>query len=290
MKDFFRKKWESLTAYMAALIKWMLVGALIGTVSNDTKMADVVPLLYIALAVFVVSFLIILFVDIPEPALGAKKESYSHSPWNFRHTAAIFCYVGVEVGIPGTLNFYISDPTAKGAGLLMNGAAVGGALAAMYWLLMLVGRLSSTAISGKVSPKTQLVTTTSIAMLFLLLAIILPKTTQISMPGFDIHKGFMMVQVPISALFLVLCGLCTSVMWGCIFSLAVNGLGKYTEQASGIFMMMVVGGGVIPLVQDALSKSVGYINSYWLLFVLVGYMLFYALIGSKNVNKDIPVD
>ena len=210
--------------------------------------------------------------------------------FNVLGVAAIFCYVGVEVGIPGTLNFYISDPTAKGAGLLMNGAAVGGALAAMYWLLMLVGRLSSTAISGKVSPKTQLVTTTSIAMLFLLLAIILPKTTQISMPGFDIHKGFMMVQVPISALFLVLCGLCTSVMWGCIFSLAVNGLGKYTEQASGIFMMMVVGGGVIPLVQDALSKSVGYIKSYWLLFVLVGYMLFYALIGSKNVNKDIPVD
>ena len=279
---------------LAGTLTPLFVGALIGTVSNDTKMADVVPLLYIALAVFVVSFLIILFVNIPEPALGAKKESYSHSPWNFRHTvlgvAAIFCYVGVEVGIPGTLNFYISDPTAKGAGLLLNGAAVGGALAAMYWLLMLVGRLSSTAISGKVSPKAQLVTTTSVAMLFLLLAIILPKTTQISMPGFDIHKGFMMVQVPISALFLVLCGLCTSVMWGCIFSLAVNGLGKYTEQASGIFMMMVVGGGVIPLVQDALSKSVGYINSYWLLFILVGYMLFYALIGSKNVNKDIPVD
>ena len=272
----------------------LFVGALIGTVSDDTKMADVVPLLYIAMAVFVLSFLIILFVKIPEPALGVKKESYDHSPWNFRHTVlgviAIFCYVGVEVGIPGTLNFYISDPSARGAGLLTNGAAVGGALAAMYWLLMLVGRLSSTAISGKVSAKAQLVTTTGVAMLFLLLAIVFPKTTQISMPGFDIHQGFMMVRVPISALFLVLCGLCTSVMWGCIFSLAVNGLGKYTEQASGIFMMMVVGGGVIPLVQDALSKSVGYINSYWLIFILVGYMCFYALFGSKNVNKNIPVE
>ena len=149
---------------------------------------------------------------------------------------------------------------------------------------------ASTAISGKVSPKAQLVTTTSVAMLFLLLAILLPKTTQISMPGFDIHKGFMMVQVPISALFLVLCGLCTSVMWGCIFSLAVNGLGKYTEQASGIFMMMVVGGGIMPLIQEFIAKKAGAIPSYWLVVAMLAYLFYYAVWGCKNVNKDIPVE
>ena len=93
------------------------------------------------------------------------------------------------------------------------------------------------------------------------------------------------------ALFLVLCGLCTSLMWGSIFNLAVEGLGKYTEQASGIFMMMVVGGGVMPLLQDLIARHLGgYMTSYWLVFAMLGFILFYALVGSKNVNKDIPVE
>ena len=104
------------------------------------------------------------------------------------------------------------------------------------------------------------------------------------------EKGFMMAQVPISALFLVLCGLCTSVMWGGIFNLAVEGLGKYTAQASGIFMMMVVGGGVLPLIQQSISDSVGYMASYWLIIAALAYLLFYGLVGCKNVNKDIPVE
>jgi FHS family L-fucose permease-like MFS transporter len=67
-------------------------------------------------------------------------------------------------------------------------------------------------------------------------------------------------------------------------------LGKYTAQASGIFMMMVVGGGVIPFVQEQLVKVVGYMPSYWLIVAAIGYMFFYSVVGSKNVNKDIKVD
>ena len=110
------------------------------------------------------------------------------------------------------------------------------------------------------------------------------------MPGYSVADGFKMFQVPISALFLVLCGLCTSLMWGGIFNLSVEGLGKYTEQASGIFMMMVVGGGVMPLIQNALAGSIGYMGSYWLVVAMLAYILFYALVGSKNVNKDIPTE
>jgi FHS family L-fucose permease-like MFS transporter len=79
-------------------------------------------------------------------------------------------------------------------------------------------------------------------------------------------------------------------MWGGIFNLAVEGLGKYTALASGIFMMMVVGGGVLPLLQQFISDSVGYIASYWLIIACLGYLLYYGLVGSKNVNKDIPVE
>lgn len=97
-------------------------------------------------------------------------------------------------------------------------------------------------------------------------------------------------KVPVSALLLVLCGLCTSIMWGGIFNLAVEGLGKYTAQASGIFMMMVVGGGILPLVQQFISDEVGYMASYWLIVAMFAYQLFYGLVGCKNVNKDIPVE
>ena len=119
----------------------LFVGALIGTVTSKTAMSDVAPLLFVAMGVFVAAFIIISFVAIPEPHLqkgGAKKEKFSHSPWSFRHTVlgvvGIFIYVGIEIGIPGTLNFYLADASDKGAGILTNGAAIGGAIAAIYWL------------------------------------------------------------------------------------------------------------------------------------------------------------
>ncbi len=267
----------------------LLVGALIGTVTKDTAMSDVSPLLFIAMGVFALAFIIICFVHIPEPNLNrarsAEKDKYS--AWSFRHLVlgviAIFFYVGIEVGIPAELNFYLTDDP-------LCGAAIGGAVAAIYWLLMMVGRAVSASISGKVSTRTQLVTVSIVAIFFIIVAIFLPSDIRISMPGYSVADGFQMFKVPISALFLVLCGLCTSLMWGGIFNLSVEGLGKYTEQASGIFMMMVVGGGVMPLIQDAIGKSTSYMTSYWLVVAMLLYILFYALIGSKNVNRDIPTE
>ena len=155
---------------------------------------------------------------------------------------------------------------------------------------MMIGRAASTAISGKVSTRTQMITVSSVAIILILIAIFLPKSTTVNMPGYSAADGFAMFQVPLSCLFLVLCGLCTSVMWGAIYNLAVEGLGKYTEQASGIFMMLVVGGGIMPFIQNLIAKNAGYMISYWLVIAMLAYLLYYALIGCKNVNKDIPVD
>ncbi|MBQ9596670.1 MAG: MFS transporter [Bacteroidales bacterium] len=272
----------------------LLIGVLIGTVTSSTSMSDVVPLLFIAMAVFAIAFIIIWFVKIPEPAQERKTVAYEHSAWNFRHfvlgAVAIFFYVGIEIGIPAQVNFFLSDATEKGAGIAVNGAAIGGAIAAVYWLLMMIGRFSSTLISGKISTRTQMTTVSLVAIILVLAAIFTPKEVAVNMPGYSSADGFTMFQVPLSCLFLVLCGLCTSIMWGAIFNLAVEGLGKYTEAASGIFMMLVVGGGIMPLIQEYLAKGVGYMNSYWLVVAMLAYLLFYALIGSKNVNKDIPVD
>ncbi len=273
-----------------------LVGVLIGTVTDKTSMSDVAPLLFIAMGVFAVAFVIISFVKIPEPAQERKAVKYEASPWKFRHCVlgivAIFFYVGIEIGIPSQLNFFLSDPNGKGAFAAgtLGAAAIGGAIAAMYWLLMMVGRLCSSLISGKVSTRAQLVTLSSVAILLIFLGIVLPKDIMVSMPGYVAGQGFVMHSVPVTALLFVLCGLCTSVMWGAIFNLSVEGLGKYTEQASGIFMMMVVGGGIMPLLQDVIAKNVSYMASYWLVIAMLAYILFYAVWGSKNVNKDIPVE
>lgn len=273
----------------------MLVGALIGTVTAQTKMVDVNLVMYIAMAVFACAFVALSFIPIADPEMGRTTADtvFEHSPWAFRHfvlgTVAIFVYVGVEVGIPGTLNFYISDPSDKGAGLIGNAAAIGGFVAGTYWLLMLVGRFCAGFIADKVSSRTMMIIANSIGMIFILCAIFLGKSTTIDMPVFT-GSSFQMVTVPIAAMFLVLCGLCTSIMWTSIFNLATEGLGKYTAAASGIFMMMVVGGGLLPLVQNFIADNSSYLVSYIVPIIAMIYMLSYALFGSKNVNKDIPVD
>lgn len=316
------------------------VGALVGVITRSTSVADVAPLLWLGMAIFVVAFLVISFVAIPEPHMakkGGKKAKHSHSAWSFRHlvlgVVGIFFYVGIEVGIPGILIFYLTDLTGS--------VAVGTAVASFYWLLMLVGRFGSSLISGVVSSRAQLIFVSSMAIVLIVVAIFLPKDLGMKAPGFvydpvesttgmltgadvpeEVVAGIVALEeptaeslavyqeyldraeikaeeivnarkvpvIPYSAFLLVLCGLCTSVMWGGIFNLAVEGLGKYTAQASGIFMMMVVGGGVMPVIQNAIANSLGYMTSYWLVVAMLAYLLFYGLIGCKNVNKDIPVD
>ena len=144
---------------------------------------------------------------------------------------------------------------------------------------MLVGRFISSFISGKVSSRTQLTVTSGVAVV-LVLAAMFTTNVQASMPVFT-GSGFGMVQVPLTAVLLVLCGLCTSVMWGAIFNLAVEGLGALTALASGLFMMMVVGGGVLPLVQNAIADAAGYMTSYWVPVAGLAYICWFAVMGSK---------
>ncbi|MBF1568986.1 MAG: MFS transporter [Prevotella shahii] len=274
----------------------MFVGALIGTVTAKTTLVDINLVLYIAMGVFAAAFVALLFIPIADPQMGktSAETVYERSPWAFRHfvlgAIAIFIYVGVEVGIPGTLNFYLSDTGANGGGLdPATAVKIGGFVAGTYWFLMLVGRFSAGFIADKVSSKTMMIATSSLGIVLILLAMVLGKSTTMAMPVFT-GSSFQFVTVPVAALLLVLCGLCTSVMWSSIFNLATEGLGKYSAAASGIFMMMVVGGGVLPLMQNFIADNAGYLISYAIPLIGLVYILFYAVIGSKNVNKDIRVD
>lgn len=272
---------------LSATLTPLLVGVLVGTLTKDTTMAAVAPLVITGIIIFILAFIIISFIKIQEPQANLSKVTYEHHPLAFRHcllgVIAIFFYVGIEIGIPGELNAWISRESFEGA------AAVAGSLAAIYWLLMLVGRFLSSIISGKVSTKVQMTTVSSVAIIFILIAIFLPEDITFTSPevkALNITSGV----VPMKCLFLFLCGLCTSVMWGGIFNLATEGLGKYTAKASGLFMTMVVGGGIMPFIQDWIGRNFGYVNSYWLVLAMLIYILYYSLIGSKNVNTDIPVD
>ncbi len=289
---------------LAGTLTPMLVGALIGTVSINTAINDVNPVLYIAMGVFAAAFMMLFFIPISDPDAHKNNKNviYERSPWAFRHfvlgAIAIFVYVGIEIGIPGTLNFYLSNITDKGAGLdPSNAATIGGFVAGTYWFLMLIGRFIGSMVGGKVSSKSMLTTVSLIGMILILGAILSPKTVTTLMPVFT-GSSFAMTVVPLSALLLVLCGFCTSIMWGSIFNLAVEGLGKYTKAASGIFMMMVVGGGIIPLIQNWVADQSTYILSFIVPLIGLAYLLYYALIGSKNVTtgisvsdeEDIPLD
>lgn len=273
---------------LAGTLTPMLVGMLVGTLTKETTMAEVAPLVITGIVIFVLAFIIISFIKIQEPQANLAKVKYEHSPLSFRHcllgVIAIFFYVGIEIGIPGEMNAWISRMSFEGA------AAVAGSLAALYWLMMLIGRFLSSIISGKISTRTQMVTVSSVAIILVLTAIFLPESITFKSPEFkalNITSG----EVPLKCLFLFLCGLCTSVMWGGIFNLATEGLGKYTAKASGIFMTMVVGGGIMPFIQDYIARSTGdYISSYWLIVAMLAYILFYSFTGSKNVNTDIPVN
>ena len=271
---------------LAGTLTPMMVGVLVGTLTKETTMASVAPLVVTGIVIFVLAFIVISFVRMNEPQANLSNVKYEHSPLAFRHCllgiVAIFFYVGIEIGIPGEMNAWISRENFEGA------AAVAGSLAALYWLMMLVGRFLSSIISGKVSTRAQLVTASSVAIILVLIAIFLPESVTFKSPEIkmlNIYSG----EVPMKCLFLFLCGLCTSVMWGGIFNLATEGLGKYTAKASGLFMMMVVGGGIMPFIQDWIGRTAGYVNSYWLVFATLVYIFYYAVIGSKNVNTDIPV-
>lgn len=282
---------------IGATIAPVLVGYLIGDVAK-ASIQNANPALFLAMGIFVLAFLVLFFMNIPEPYKmeeSAKEQGKDkHSAMSFRHfvlgTVAIFLYVGIEVGIPNTANLFMTTAAdATVPGLAMD-TAIAGSVIGIYWLLMLAGRFIGGLLGAKFSSKTMLTFVSTLGLIFILLAIFLPIGTTVQMPVVDSELSFGMATVPIGVMFMMLCGLCTSIMWGGIFNLAVEGLGKYTSMASGIFMVMVCGGGIIPLVQNFCVDLFGFINSYWVIFACLIYLLYYALIGCKNVNKNIPVE
>ncbi len=308
----------------------VFVGILIGE-ATKARITDVFPIMYIAMGVFALVFLILWATSIPEPHADQPKEplgSLMSGALKFRHfvlgAIAIFVYVGVEVGTPGIANLYMTTPSIEQSQEIISrysaqpaavsveayetaqrildgrdtpglgiGAGIAGGVVGFYWLLMLVGRLFGAGFGHKISSKKMLSTASLLGLVLVLLAIFWPVKALISMPTFNVVAGsleFGLYSVPMKFFFLAFVGLCTSIMWGCIFNLAVEGLGKYLAAASGIFMVLVAGGGILPAIQGWIADVANYEMSYWVIFVGLGYLLFYALIGSNATKKAEDID
>ncbi len=282
----------------AAVAVYILMGALIGE-ATKAKISDATPALLIALAIFVIGFIVILFTKIEEPQQPVEEKTQvkdKYSAFSFRHfklgILAIFLYGGIEVGTPTyILQYLTSEPTAATPGIGMSGT-IAGLIVAVYWLMMLIGRFIGGAIGGKVSSKAMVTTVSVAAIALVLFGMFAPTDWMVKVPGIDwANLQLIWAEVPVGIFAFILVGLCTSVMWGAIFNLATEGLGKYTAIASGAFMTMVFGFAIMVGLQGLVADWTGsYMTSYIVVLFCAAYILFYALWGSKNVNKDIPVD
>ena len=252
----------------AAVAVYITMGALIGEVTKDTGISDATPALFIAGGIFVVAFIVLLFTKINEPEQAPVETSLITGALKHRHFAlgalAIFLYMSVEVGTPTYMISYLqSDAVGVTAG-------VAALIASVYWFMMFIGRSIGGAIGGKISSRVMVSAVAVAAIVLIALGMFLPESIKMSVPGIN-WASLELIWVD---------GLCTSVMWGGIFNMAVEGLGKYTAAASGIFMTMVFGCAIMVAVQAYLYDIIG-LYSYIVPLACAAYILFYALIGSK---------
>ena len=268
----------------AAVAVYIILGALIGEVTKETAIVDAAPAMYIALGIFVAAFLVLLFTKVEEPKQEPVQMELITGALKHRHFAlgalAIFLYMSVEVGTPTYMIKYLTQDAGIAAG-------VATLIAAVYWFAMFIGRSVGGAIGGKVSSRAMVGTTAAVAIALIAFGMFAPETMKVNVPGVNwANLSMIWVEVPVGVAAFILVGLCTSVMWGGIFNMAVEGLGKYTAAASGIFMTMVFGCAVMVAIQAFVVDLTGsYLTSYFIPLLCAAYICFYAFIGSKPAKK-----
>ena len=264
---------------VGATLAPMILGWLIGGSMDEATVAKVAPAMLTAMALFAAAFVIVWLSKIPEPHMETEEEKADRlsgktnvvkdilATLKFRHftlgALAIFFYITIESGIPNMANLYMSE--MEGVGPVVAGSVV-----AAYWFAMMIGRIVGGAVGGKVSSRA-MITFLSLLGIVTLLAMMFLPVKLVTVCG---------KTLPLSMCLLFVCGLATSVMWGGLFNLAAEGLGKYVPMGSGSFMACVVGGVFLPL-QGMLAGKIGYLGSYWFTIALFAYVFVYANFLSK---------
>lgn len=265
----------AINSFGTTIAPFFVTGVMFAGVALESVEASqlMVPFIAIAMCV-IVTTLITSRLKLPD-IQGTRAESgekLKRSIWSFRHltlgVVAIFFYVGAEVAVGVNVNLHAMELIESGSGLSFFGKhhlilwgldlGIPALLATLYWGGLMIGRLVFSMFNN-ISPRVLLTVTTSIAIVLTIIAI-LSKNLWV----------------------LVSVGLCHSVMWSAIFTLAIKGLRKYTSKASGIFMMGVFGGAVFPVLQGVLADAWGSWQWTWMIVVVCEVvMLYYAQIGSR---------
>lgn len=200
---------------------------------------------------------------IPEAVRSKSSRGEGVSVWKHRHlvlgAVAIFVYVGAEVAIGSFLVNYFGQPAI--GDLPPNRAA---RLVSFYWGGAMVGRFIGSAVLQKVRTGKVLAAAAVAACLLVLTSVV--TTGHVAMWS------------------ILLVGLCNSIMFPSIFALGVAGLGSLTGDGSGVLVMAIVGGAIIPEIQGALADHIGIQHAFILPAVCYLYILFYALKGSRPVG------
>lgn len=270
----------AVNSFGTTIAPFFVTGVMFAGVALDNVQAGqlMIPFLTIALCV-IVTTVVTRFLRLPDiqGTRADEGEKLERSIWSFRHltlgVVAIFFYVGAEVAIGVNVNLHAMELISRGDSLSFLGRhhlIIGGLdlgipalLATLYWGGMMVGRIIS-SLFNNISPRIQLTVATSAATILTLIAIFTDNL-------------WVLVSV----------GLFHSVMWGCIFTLAIKGLKKYTSIASGVFMMGVFGGAVFPVLQGLLADVLDSWQWTWMIVVVCELvMLYYALFGSRIREKD----
>ena len=227
-----------------------------------------IPYLGLAAALFVIAaiFAIIKLPKIESADVNASgKEGINYheihkSAWGYRHlvlgAVGIFVYVGGEVSIGSFLVNYIGQPFI--AGLKESDA---GKFVSFYWGGAMVGRFIGSAVQRKLNPGKVLAFNGFFAATLVI----------ISMLTFG--------HVAMWAILAV--GLFNSIMFPTIFTLAIDGLGKHTGQASGILCTAIVGGAILPVVQGFFADNIGIHHAFFIPVLCYIYIVYYGLKGHK---------
>jgi FHS family L-fucose permease-like MFS transporter len=233
--------------------------------ATTLQLAHSVRMPYIIVACFALAIaLITAFIPLPKLIeTGATEKATTKSDgsaWGFRHlrfgALAIFCSVGTEVAIGSIMINFLSQPSMGG---LSHAAAA--TYVSYYWGCATIGRIIGFFALLKVRAERALLAVSTTAVIMVAITIF--------------GHGHIAMWAIVS------CGLFNSVMWPCIFPLAVKGLGKFTSQGSGLLITMVVGGAIVPVIQGFLADHLGYQHSFAIVLACYAYLVFFSLNGYK---------
>jgi len=220
------------------------------------------PYTVIGIALVVFAVLIGMFKLPPMPEAERHGQQTGASIWKYTHLVlgmiGIFVYVGAEVSIGSFLINYLSQPEIGNFSELVAAKYV-----TYYWGGAMIGRFVGSAILQKVRTGTLL-------GIFALVAGLLVCVTMLTTGGVAVWS-------------VILVGFFNSIMFPSIFTLGIVKLGPLTGDGSGLLIMAIVGGAILPVVQGAIADRIGVHHAFLLPVLCYLYIVYYAFRGSRPV-------